>query len=120
MKKMIIALALAVPALPAFAQYSGPGPGADAAAQSTTVKQLLASGKDDQHVVLRGHITKRIDDEKYQFSDGTGEMPVKIEHKRWPDGQTVNDKSTVELTGEYDKEVIGTSKLKVKQIKVFQ
>lgn len=118
MKKTIIALALAVPALTAFAQYTGPG--AETAAQSVTIKQLLASGKDDQHVVLRGHITKQLGDEKYQFSDGTGEIPVKIEHKRWPEGQAVNDKHTVELSGEYDKEIVGTSKLKVKQIKVIQ
>ncbi|HDR9757813.1 TPA: NirD/YgiW/YdeI family stress tolerance protein [Burkholderia cepacia ATCC 25416] len=118
MKKTIIALALSVPALTAFAQYTGPG--ADASAQPTTVKQLLASGKDDQRVVLRGHITKRLNDEKYQFSDGTGEIPVKIEQKRWADGQAVSEKNTVELIGEYDKEIIGTSKLKVKQIKVVQ
>lgn len=116
MKRTIIALALASPALSALAQYIGPG--ANTAAQLATVKQLVASGKDDQHVVLRGHITKRLDDEKYQFSDGTGEIQVKIEH--WPNGQTVDEKNTVELTGEYDKELFESSKLKVKQIKVVQ
>ncbi|WP_179402983.1 YgiW/YdeI family stress tolerance OB fold protein [Burkholderia guangdongensis] len=116
MKKTIIALALTIAALPALAQYTGPG--ADAAAQPTTVKQLLASGKDDQQVVLRGHITKQLDDDKYQFSDGTGEIPVKIKH--WPNGQTIGEKNTVELSGEYDKPMFESSKLKVKQIKVVQ
>lgn len=116
MKKIVLALTFAILTLTAFAQYTGPG----ADLPPTTVKQLLASGKDDQLVTLRGHITKRLSDKKYQFSDGTGEILVKINQKYWPDGQAINEKQMVELTGEYDKEVIGTSKLEVKHIKVIR
>ena len=46
-------------------------------------------------------------------------MPVG-EPIRWPDGHVADTRSTVELTAEYDKEVHGTSKLKVKAIRVVQ
>jgi uncharacterized protein (TIGR00156 family) len=113
MKKTLLALALAVSALPALAQYTGPGP------QPITVKQLQASGHDDQFVVLRGHLTRQISGERYQFSDGTGTLLVKIDTDRWPAGSTVNDKNTVELAGQYDKEIFGTPKLKVKRIQTL-
>ena len=116
MKKIIITCLLAAPAIGAYAQYTGPG----AEATATTVKQLLDAGKDDQRVVLRGHLVKQVGDEKYQFADNTGQMPVKIDHKRFPAGQSVSEASTVELTGKYDKEFVGTSKVKVHEIKVIQ
>ncbi|RDK03426.1 NirD/YgiW/YdeI family stress tolerance protein [Paraburkholderia lacunae] len=116
MNKTIIACLLAAPAIAAYAQYTGPG----AEAAATTVKQLLDAGKDDQHVVLRGHLVKRVSDEQYRFADNTGQVLVKIDHKRWPAGQPVSDASTVELTGKYDKEFVGTSTVKVDEIKVIQ
>jgi uncharacterized protein (TIGR00156 family) len=117
MKKQIIACLIAVSAAAAaHAQYTGPG----AQAAVATVKQLLDAGKDDQAVTLRGHIVKSVGDEKYRFADDTGEILVKIDRKRWPAGQPVDDKSTVELTGKYDKALIGTSKVKVRSLKVVQ
>lgn len=118
MKKTIIALTLTAASLTALAQYTGPG--ATAQATATTVKQLLDAGKDDQAVVLRGHITRHIGDEEYEFTDDTGQMLVKIDHKRWPAGQSVSETSTVELTGKYDKEFFGKSKIDVKEVKVVQ
>lgn len=118
MKNIVVVMALTLSAPMAWAQYAGPD--MDAAAQATTVRQLLASGKDDQYVVLRGRIQKRIDDEEYQFTDGTGDMVVEIKHERWPETRAVNEQDTVELTGEYDKELMGPSKLKVKQVKMIQ
>ena len=116
MKKQIIACLIATSAVAvAHAQYTGPG----AQTAVTTVKQLIEAGKDDQHVTLRGHIVKSIGDEKYQFADDTGEILVKIDRKRWPEGP-VDDKSTVELTGKYDKELIGASKVKVRSLQVVQ
>jgi uncharacterized protein (TIGR00156 family) len=126
MKKIIIALALTTSAVAAFAQYTGPGASAPATTTTaaptttTTVKQLLDAGKDDQRVVLRGHIARSVGDEKYEFTDGTGQVRLEIDHKRWPAGQPVSEKSTVELTGKYDKELIGKSKVEVKEIKVIQ
>ena len=117
MKKQIIACLVATSAVAvAHAQYTGPG----AQAPVATVKQLQDAGKDDQRVTLRGHIVKAMGDEKYQFADDTGEIVLKIDRKRWPQGQPVDDKSMVELTGKYDKELIGASKVEVRSLKVVQ
>ena len=116
MKKLIIAGLIATFAAAAHADYTGPG----AQPAATTVKQLTDAGKDDQRVVLRGHVLKAMGDEKYTFSDGTGEIPVKIDHKRWPAGQPVNETTTVELTGKYDKAFVGMPKVKVYDVRVVQ
>lgn len=117
MKKQFIACLIAASAAAAaHAQYTGPG----AEVSATTVKQLLDAGKDDQRVMLRGHIVKFIGDEKYQFADDTGEILVKIDRKRWPAGQPVNQTNTVELTGKYDKARTGASKVKIYALKVMQ
>jgi uncharacterized protein (TIGR00156 family) len=116
MKKMMVACSLAIPVVAAHAQYTGPS--ADVTA--TKVQQLLEAGTDDQPVKLRGHILKHVNDEKYQFADKTGQILVEIDHKHWPAGQPVNDASTVELTGEYDKELVGTSHVEVREVKIVQ
>ncbi|MCG5076732.1 YgiW/YdeI family stress tolerance OB fold protein [Paraburkholderia tagetis] len=116
MKKLIIAGLVATFAAAAHAQYTGPG----AQPAATTVQQLTNGGKDDQRVVLRGHVLKAMGDEKYTFSDGSGEILVKIDQKRWPSGQPVSETSTVELTGKYDKELFGMPKVKVQDVRVVQ
>ncbi|MFX1765889.1 NirD/YgiW/YdeI family stress tolerance protein [Paraburkholderia sp. A1RI-2L] len=116
MKKLIIAGLIATFAAAAHAQYTGPGEQPAA----TTVQQLTSAGKDDQRVVLRGQVVKSLGDEKYTFKDSTGEIPVKIDARHWPSGQPVNDTTTVELTGKYDKEWFGTPKVKIHDVKVVQ
>ncbi|KVG83440.1 hypothetical protein WJ36_09710 [Burkholderia ubonensis] len=118
MKNIMAVIALTFSALTAWAQYTGPD--VDSAAQATTARQLLASGKDDQYVMLRGRIQKRVDDEQYQFTDGTGDMVAEIERERWPGARAVSEQDTIELMSEYDKEMVGPSKLKVKRVKVIQ
>ncbi|MFT3803507.1 MAG: NirD/YgiW/YdeI family stress tolerance protein [Burkholderiaceae bacterium] len=115
-KQVFVTLAALSIAAAAHAQYTGPSEQPAA----TTVKQLLDAGKDDQLVTLRGHIVKRIGEEKYQFADETGEIPIKIERENWPAGQTVNETSTVELSGKYDKPIVGASKVKIRGLKVVQ
>ncbi|MFX1676316.1 NirD/YgiW/YdeI family stress tolerance protein [Paraburkholderia sp. A2WS-5] len=116
MKKLIIAGLIATFAAAAHAQYTGPGERPAA----TTVQQLASAGKDDQRVVLRGQVVKSLGDEKYTFKDSTGEIPVKIDARHWPSGQPVNDTTTVDLTGKYDKEWFGTPKVKIHDVKVVQ
>ncbi|WP_244832243.1 NirD/YgiW/YdeI family stress tolerance protein [Caballeronia sp. TF1N1] len=113
MRTLMIAGILAV-SVAAHAQYTGPG----AQPESVTVKQLQDSGKKDQHVILRGRLVKALGDDKYQFADASGEIPVKIDHHRWPSGQAVSDSTMVELTGKYDKEFVGASKVKVRDIRI--
>ncbi|MEM5299767.1 NirD/YgiW/YdeI family stress tolerance protein [Burkholderia sp. JPY481] len=83
MKKLIVACLIAMSAAAAHAAYTGPG----AEATATTVQQLRDAGREDQRTSPRGHIVKSIGDRKYQFAGGTAEIPVKIEHERWPAGQ---------------------------------
>lgn len=116
MKKLMIAGLIATCTATAHADYTGPG----ARPVATTIQQLVDEGKDDQRVVLRGHVLKAMDDEKYAFSDGTGEIPVKIDHKRWPAGQPVSETTLVELTGKYDKVFVGMPKVKVSDVRVVQ
>lgn len=89
------------------AQYTGP------AVAPMTVKDLLAQGKDDQHATLRGKITKRIGGDKYLFSDGSGEITVEIDNNEFPNQQPVDAKTEVELSGEFDKELVGSPEFDV-------
>lgn len=68
-----------------------------------TVKQLLDTGKDDQHARLQGRIVSHDGDDKYTFADDTGRITVEIKAKRFPAGQTVSADQRVELFGEFDK-----------------
>ncbi|MGX6567235.1 YgiW/YdeI family stress tolerance OB fold protein [Cupriavidus necator] len=117
MKRILTAtaltLVLGLAAAGASAQYTGPS-----AVLVMTVKALQADGKDDQQAVLRGKIISSVGDERYLFSDGTGQMKVKIKAKLWPAQKPVDAQTTVELVGEYDKELIGESHFDVKEIRL--
>ncbi|MGO4812316.1 YgiW/YdeI family stress tolerance OB fold protein [Cupriavidus sp. 2MCAB6] len=114
MKRILIAAVLTATAVMAQAQYVGPS-----TVPATTVKALAEQGKDDQHAVLRGKIVNNVGHELYQFDDGTGQIRIKIDKKLWPAGQPVDASTQVELLGEYDKELFGDSKFKVKQIRIL-
>lgn len=58
---------------------------------------------DDAYVTLSGYITKRLSDDKYNFSDGTNNLIVKIDDKVWM-GQIVTPKDKILITGKVDKE----------------
>lgn len=106
--------AVAAPAAkPAPSGYTGPS-----GAPLMTAKDLLAKGKDDQYVRLKGKLTSHKGDEDYEFTDASGKITVEIDADRFPQGVTVDHNTTVELAGEFDKEMFGESKLDVEQIKV--
>jgi uncharacterized protein (TIGR00156 family) len=83
-----------------------------------SAKNLLASGKDDQYVRLRGKLLSHKGDEDYEFADESGKITVEIDARHFPAGVTVDQNTLVELTGEFDKDLIGESTLDVKQLKV--
>ena len=95
------------------AGYAGPS-----GAPLMTAKDLLANGKDDQYVRLKGKLTSHKGDENYEFTDASGKIMVEIEADRFPAGVTVDHNTLVELTGEFDKEMFGDSTVDVEQIKV--
>ena len=106
--------AVAAPAAkPAPSGYTGPS-----GAPLMTAKDLLAKGKDDQYVRLKGKLTSHKGDEDYEFTDASGKIIVEIDADRFPQGVTVDHNTVVELTGEFDKEMFGESKVDVEQIKV--
>ena len=105
--------------------YTGPSTQAPAAAYAgpssvpvMSAKDLLAKGKDDQYVTLKGKLTSHKGGEDYEFTDQSGKMTVEISSKYFPQGQTIDHNTLVELTGEFDKELFGDSTLDVKQIKI--
>ena len=103
MKKLIAAL-LILFALTSvsYAQMTGGFKG-PSNATATTVKQALDL-RDNSHVILKGHIVKSLGDEKYTFSDGTAEIIIEIDDEDWT-GRTVTPESTIEISGEVDKEI---------------
>jgi uncharacterized protein (TIGR00156 family) len=98
-------------AIPALQHYTGPStPGASVgyagptSLQPTTVKALIDHGKDDQHAILRGRIVSFDGGEHYTFADSTGQMRVEIDVSKFPVGRPVDEKMTVEVTGELDRD----------------
>ena len=81
--------------------YTGPG----ATSQITTVAAALEVS-DDAPVVLQGQIVRRIKGDIYEFKDATGTMKVEIDDEDWPP-MSIDDKATVRLTGEVDRDLMG-------------
>lgn len=87
-----------VPAAQAARGYSGPS-----SVQLLTVKQLLDTGKDDQHARLQGRIVSHDGGDKYTFADDTGRITAEIDDDKFPAGQPIGAEQRVELYGEFDK-----------------
>lgn len=117
---LAIAALLGLGAATAIAQpaagYTGPSHAPKAAAPAghgsyagpssvplLTVKQLLDTGKDDQHARLQGRIVSHDGGDRYTFEDATGRITVEIDDEDFPPGQTVSAQQRVELLGEFDK-----------------
>jgi len=93
--------------------YQGPS------GQLSTVKQLIDQGWDDQKAVLRGRIVSRDGKKHYTFDDGTAQIRVEIEDKRFPFGQVINDKTEVELFGEFERKGWGRVEFDVDMLRVL-
>lgn len=76
--------------------YTGP------AAPVVTVAEAQKLG-DDTPVVMTGKIEKNLGGEKYLFTDKTGSITIEIDNEDWK-GISVNEKDTVEIRGEIDKD----------------
>lgn len=94
-----------------FAQYSGPSAGPS----YKSVADVLRRPVDDMPVTLEGYLVKRLTDDKYIFSDGTGKIRVDIDHKYFPAGP-VNEKTKVRIHGELDKEFMRKPEIDVKSM----
>lgn len=121
----MIAALMSVASSAALAQYTGPGAGktvvpgtakAAPAAAATTVKALLASGKDDTMVTLQGRVVRQTGGDRYHFADATGEIEIEVDSDIWPANTPIDDKAQVRIVGEYDKNLVGKPKVEVERI----
>ena len=72
---------------------------------------------DDSYVSMVGHIVRQTGEDKYEFSDGTNSIILKIKPKVWQ-GQKVSPKDKIMVMGEVDKEFVGKRMVKVKALKI--
>ncbi len=88
-------------------------------AQRLTIKELSAQ-HDDDYVILQGYIVKKIRGEKFLFKDSTGEIEIEIDHKRNYLLENVNEKTLVEISGEYDRNTFERDEIEVKNLKIIK
>ncbi|MBF0220324.1 MAG: NirD/YgiW/YdeI family stress tolerance protein [Gammaproteobacteria bacterium] len=97
------------------AQYVGPA----TQKEPMTVADVLKNPVDDQDVVLRGHLIKKVGNEKYLFSDGSGEIRVEIESEDFP-VQKIDDKTPIEIHGEIENNFLTSPEIDVEMISITQ
>jgi uncharacterized protein (TIGR00156 family) len=109
---LAVIMSFSAPAI-VHAQYVGPS------TQKTplSVADVLKNPVDDQDVVLSGFLIKKVGNEKYIFSDGTGEIRVEIEAEDFP-AQKIDAKTRIEIRGEVEKEFLDTPEIDVKRIRI--
>ncbi|NLJ62273.1 MAG: NirD/YgiW/YdeI family stress tolerance protein [Alcaligenaceae bacterium] len=86
---------------------------------ATSVAQILQDTKDDQRVSLRGQITKQTSEEKFIFTDGSGEIQLDIDDDLTK-VQPINPPVEVEIIGEVDKGLISDTEIEVKSYTIVQ
>lgn len=115
MKKLAMVLAAALVAMPAVAQYVGPG----AQPVATTVQAVLSKPVDDLRVVLRGKIVRQVSSDKYVFSDGKHEIRVEIDDRLFP-ARPVTATTTVEIVGEVEKDFMESPEIDVEALHIVE
>lgn len=119
---LAVTAALIAPSASAFAQYTGPSssaPAAPTASPLTSIADVLKNGKDDQKVTLTGTLKEKVGNEKYTFTDGKDEIRVEIDTEDFPT-QKIDDKTKVEITGEFEKDFLETPEIDVDTVKTVQ
>ena len=97
---------------PMTADYTGPGGGPE----QRTVAEILEAPQDDTLVSIEGRLTRKIDDEKYMFSDGTGEIKVEIDDEDLP-ANTVDEQTKLVITGEVERRFLRAPKIEVDSVR---
>lgn len=102
-------------ASPAQAQFEGPG----AQSQLTTVEAVADQANDDQTVQLEGSIIEQVGDEKYIFTDDTGEIRVEIDDELFR-GQRITPDMTVAIYGEVEKDFMRSPEIDVDELSIVE
>ena len=100
-------------AAPASAQFSGPG----TQETPTTVQTVLDNPQDDQPVTLRGRILEQVGDEKYAFTDDTGQIRIEIDDEVFS-GQQITPDMEVEIYGEVEDDFMQDPEIDVERLTV--
>lgn len=120
MKKLLgttlLATLIGLTCAAAQAEYVGPN------GAPSSIKQLQEATWDHQFVTLKGHITRRVAEDLYEFADGSGTILLDIDKKNWlwPADAKIDDKTTVEVYGKYVRKMIGYTKIDVVNLRVVK
>lgn len=107
---LVLVATAALMCSPAIVQAQYVGPSAQITVSS--VADILKNPVDDQPVMLRGLLIKQVGHDKYILSDGTGEIRVEIDAKRFA-GQQVDANTKVELRGKVEKDFLQSPEVDV-------
>lgn len=109
---LLLALSLGI-ATSATAQFVGPG----ASNAPATVQSILDSSQDDQTVTLQGTVLEKVGNEKYTFSDDTGQIRIEIDDDVFPP-QRISPDMTVEIYGEVEKDFLRSPEVDVERLTI--
>lgn len=98
----------------AQAYYAGPG----SSQAPKSVADILKNPIDDEEVVLKGKLVRKLRHDKYMFSDGTGEIRVEIDHEDFR-GQRVTESTVIEIVGEVEKEFMESPEIDVDRLTII-
>jgi len=117
MKKILLTMLCVGVALPAMAKNHNKG-GFVFVPQNVAIEtvQDVKNKSDDTFVVMQGKIAKALGDDKYAFTDKTGEIVIEIDNDEF-NGVTVMEGEMLEISGDVDKEMMKDAKVDVKTIK---
>lgn len=99
----------------AFAQYIGPKAGKT----YKTVAEVNKKPVDDSQVTFEGYLLKQVSNEKYIFSDGTGEIRVEIDNQDFPN-VPVDAKTKILIKGEVEKDFLESPEIDVDIVQVLE
>lgn len=117
---LLVSLFLLMETAPAAAQFDGPGaqglPTTVQAVRVTTVQAVREASKDDQIVTLRGHILEKVGDEKYAFSDETGQIRIEIDDEVFQ--QRITPEMEIEIYGEVEDDFLQSPEIDVERLTI--
>jgi len=84
-----------------------------------SVNDINRNEMDTNPVLLRGHLTEKIGDQKYTFTDGTGKIIVYIKDEYFPPPRKITNEDDVEIAGEIFWNYKDSPEIDVKYFKII-
>ena len=116
MKKLLSLTAISALALTtvANAQYVEKNP---TEVEILTIEQIQTLPEDTK-ITTKGKISKKLNDEKYQLTNGTQNIIIEIDDEIW-NGQKVTADDMIIITGEVDKDMFKDATIDVETIEII-